>query len=72
MTARWCDDLQWVLKLKMQIEKHLLSPATLSAVLGITEPVIRVNLVSVFIMGPIAGVAGGWLANPTSLVQDLV
>ena len=65
-----CDTCSWC-KTKDAKLKALAFPATLSAVLGITEPAIfGVNLRfgKPFIMGLIAGAAGGWLASILNLV----
>ena len=66
MTAQAGATLAVGVKTKDSKLKALAFPATLSAVLGITEPAIfGVNLRfgKPFIMGLIAGAAGGWLAS---------
>ena len=70
MTAQAGATLAVGLKTKDAKLKALAFPATLSAVLGITEPAIfGVNLRfgKPFIMGLIAGAAGGWLASILNL-----
>lgn len=70
MTAQASATLAVGLKTKDAKLKALAFPATLSAVLGITEPAIfGVNLRfgKPFIMGLIAGAAGGWLASILNL-----
>ena len=66
MTAQAGATLAVGVKTKDAKLKALAFPATLSAVLGITEPAIfGINLRygKPFIMGLIAGATGGWLAN---------
>ena len=70
MTAQAGATLAVGVKTKDAKLKALAFPATLSAVLGITEPAIfGVNLRfgKPFIMGLIAGAAGGWLASILNL-----
>ena len=70
MTAQAGATLAVGLKTKDAKLKALAFPATLSAVLGITEPAIfGVNLRfgKPFIMGLIAGAAGGWVASILNL-----
>ena len=70
MTAQAGATLAVGVKTKDSKLKALAFPATLSAVLGITEPAIfGVNLRfgKPFIMGLIAGAAGGWLASILNL-----
>lgn len=70
MTAQAGATLAVGLKTKDAKLKALAFPATLSAVLGITEPAIfGVNLRfgKPFIMGLVAGAAGGWLASILNL-----
>ena len=70
MTAQAGATLAVGVKTKDSKLKALAFPANLSAVIGITEPAIfGVNLRfgKPFIMGLIAGAAGGWLASILNL-----
>ena len=69
MTAQAGATLAVAVKSKSQKVKALAFPATISALLGITEPAIFGNLryVKPFVIALGAGAVGGWIASMLNL-----